>query len=150
MTRPPRRVVTGHTADGHSTIVSDGPAPSRIDLDGIAINEQWIIDSSPPPLDELVNRSDERDFSLEPLPGGIKCSLVRLESGLPPSRSRMHETSTLDFVVVVSGEITLLMEDGETTLYPGDSVIERGTNHAWANRGSGPRVIAATMISTRT
>ncbi len=148
MQRSLRRVVTGFTPAGRSTIVADGPVPSVFDFGGHGLDEHWAIDQLPPPLDELVNPIDRRDFALEPPPGGVICRMFFMEPGLGDEQIAMHTTDTLDFLVVVSGEITLLMEEGEVTLGPGDSVIQRGTNHSWANRGSEPCLLADVMIST--
>jgi len=46
----------------------------------------------------------------------------------------MHRTETIDYGIVIEGELVLIMDEGETTVYPGDIVIQRGTNHGWANR----------------
>ena len=54
----------------------------------------------------------------------------------------MHATRTLDYAVVLSGEITLILDQGEVTLKPFDTVVQRGTNHTWENRGTEPALIA--------
>ncbi len=54
----------------------------------------------------------------------------------------MHRTSTLDYVVVLQGEIVLVLDDSEVTLRPGDVVVQRGTDHAWENRASEPARMA--------
>jgi quercetin dioxygenase-like cupin family protein len=58
----------------------------------------------------------------------------------------MHVTDTIDYVAVISGEVTLVLEDGEQVLRPGDTVVDRGVVHAWENRGIGPAVIVAVMV----
>lgn len=58
----------------------------------------------------------------------------------------MHGTDTMDWAILLSGELTLLVDDGEVTLKPFDTVIQGGTNHGWTNRGSVPAVIAAVAI----
>ncbi len=59
----------------------------------------------------------------------------------------MHQTTTLDYIVILSGEIYLMMEDTETLLKPGDIVIQRATNHAWSNRSNEPCVQLAILLS---
>ena len=59
----------------------------------------------------------------------------------------MHVTDTVDVLTVVEGEIYVVLEDTETLLRVGDSVIQRGTNHAWSNRSDRPAVLVATMMS---
>jgi mannose-6-phosphate isomerase-like protein (cupin superfamily) len=58
----------------------------------------------------------------------------------------MHKTNSIDYLVVISGEMSMVMEDGETHLKPGDCIVQRGTNHAWVNRSESPCLIAAVLI----
>lgn len=58
----------------------------------------------------------------------------------------MHKTKTVDYIILLSGEITMLLDEGEVDLKPFDTVIQRGTNHAWINRGSEPALFAAILI----
>lgn len=58
----------------------------------------------------------------------------------------MHQTPTLDYIIILSGELYLIMEEGETLLKPGDIVIQRGTNHAWSNRSNEPCIQLAVLI----
>jgi quercetin dioxygenase-like cupin family protein len=58
----------------------------------------------------------------------------------------MHRTRTVDYVVLLSGEITLLLDEGEVTLKPFDVVVQRGTSHAWSNRGNQPALLAIAMV----
>jgi mannose-6-phosphate isomerase-like protein (cupin superfamily) len=55
--------------------------------------------------------------------------------GLPPRHPMMHRTRSVDYAVVISGEIELMLDDSEVTLKPGDVVVQQATNHAWINRG---------------
>lgn len=57
-----------------------------------------------------------------------------------------HRTATIDYIIMISGELTLLLEDGEHAIRPGNVVVQRGTSHAWVNRGSGPALFVAVMI----
>ena len=61
----------------------------------------------------------------------------------------MHKTKTVDYIILLEGELTLLMEEGEVDLKPFDVVIQRGTNHSWINKGSKPALIAAVMIDAK-
>jgi uncharacterized cupin superfamily protein len=58
----------------------------------------------------------------------------------------MHQTKTVDYVILLSGEVTLLLDRGEVKLKPFDVVVQRGTNHAWINKGREPALIAAVLI----
>lgn len=61
----------------------------------------------------------------------------------------MHETKTLDYIVILSGEIYLILEEGETLLKPGDIVIQRGTNHAWSNRSDENCIQLAILLEAK-
>ena len=58
----------------------------------------------------------------------------------------MHKTRTVDYIVLLSGEVTMLMDEGEVDLNPGDVVVQRGTNHAWVNRTEQPAVLVAVLV----
>jgi quercetin dioxygenase-like cupin family protein len=58
-----------------------------------------------------------------------------------------HKTSTVDYIIVLKGEIYALMDEGETLLKPGDILIQRGTNHSWSVRGNEPCIVAAVLVS---
>ena len=58
----------------------------------------------------------------------------------------MHRTETVDYAIVLSGEIVAIMDEGETLLHAGDVLIQRGTNHAWANRSQAPARVAFVLI----
>ena len=61
----------------------------------------------------------------------------------------MHKTETVDYAIILSGEITAVMDEGETVMRAGDILIQRGTNHAWANRSGEPCRIAFVLIDGR-
>lgn len=147
MPRERQRIVTGINDQGRSTIVSSGPAPARFVGAGgeIVVEDLWLVNQIPPPLDETENPIDSQPYTLEPPPGGVKFGLFATQ----PRSGPMHLTETLDFIVIISGEIYLVMEEGEVLLHPGDTVIQRGTNHSWDNRSDGECVLAGVLISSR-
>ena len=61
----------------------------------------------------------------------------------------MHKTSTVDYIIVLKGEITAIMEAGEKLLRPGDILVQRGTNHSWSVRGNEPCIVAAVLVSAK-
>ncbi|RAJ06501.1 Cupin domain-containing protein [Chitinophaga skermanii] len=69
-----------------------------------------------------------------------------IEAPIGQPHPLMHETATLDYIVILSGTLYLIMEEGETLLQPGDIVIQRGTNHAWSNRSDQPVIQLAVLI----
>lgn len=122
-----RRVVTGLDAAGRSCFVHDDPVPPATATVGLA----WATTAipadnaapSPPPSDPIGMMHA----------GGA----VFLVITAPPGHfAPMHTTETIDFLTVVSGEITLITEDGEKVLRAGDVCIDRGIVHAWRNDGA--------------
>jgi len=71
------------------------------------------------------------------------------KKGLPPRHPMMHRTRTLDYAIVISGEIDMLLDDGEVHLKAGDVVVQQATNHAWVNRGKEPCRIAFILMDSQ-
>jgi quercetin dioxygenase-like cupin family protein len=132
----PRRIVTGHDEAGRSVVLSDGPNPKTFDVGTAAFHEVWITDATPTPIPASEPDPTDRPVRVPPPPGGV---LVRYTEMAPDAESPMHRTETLDVGVVLDGETWLLLDDGsETLMRTGDAVVQRGTNHAWANRSERP------------
>ena len=139
MTGTARRVVTGHDADGKSVVISDGPPPQNHPMTGDAIGadfvEMWSTPEAVPPLTSLpAAEPNDRAFTIMPPTG----HLIRIIDIYPPhmggTKTVMHRTRTLDYAIVISGEIVLHLSDSEVVLGPGEVVVQRGTDHAWENR----------------
>lgn len=135
----PRRVVTGHDASGKSVVLSDG-APEQPHATcgpslGADFFEMWNTPSAVPVLTSVESREPaEREVTIMPVTG----HLVRIIDIYPPhaggKRTVMHRTQTLDYGVVIEGEIVLILDDSEVTLKKSDMIVQRGTLHAWENR----------------
>ena len=176
MATPIRRIVTGKDASGKAIALIDGVAGSvhrRAEM-GVTNTLLWVTDSAPADLSGQEDAA-ARKVGVPPPPGGTIFRVVefapqqeitadyetRLKAiqtiGLAPegpARERprdpaMHRTRTIDYAVVLSGEIDMLLDDSEVHLKAGDVVIQRGTNHAWVNRGSEPCRIAAILVDAR-
>lgn len=136
----PRRVVTGHDANGVSVVVSDGIVPVHrvMPQDGVGFYEIWETESSPAPILPVEpSEPTERTLRVPPQPNGTKIRINEFFPGFvgPHGRqSPMHRTETIDYGIVLEGEIVLILDDSEVTLRAGDIAIQRGTDHAWANR----------------
>ena len=139
-----KRVVTGVDARGQSIVVSAGPVPTITTAERHRTEEQWVIQELPPALDEEVNAADTPDHPLWPATGGAIFRIVAFGKGDGP----MHVTDTIDFVVILAGEVYLVMEEGEVLLTAGDTVIQRATKHAWENRSDQECVLAGVLIGT--
>ena len=169
-----RRVVTGHDADGKAVFVSDGPvAPvTTALLPGAEFHQLWGADAAPrfPDRGDLpahhtyfppVGWFRFGHFTLPPAGGpglspdlDIAAALADMEEKLPgmtahmePDTPGMHTTATVDFEVVLSGTVSLELDDGAmVTLEAGDTVVQNGTRHRWSNPGTEPAVLAAILI----
>jgi len=136
MPEVPRRIVTGHDASGRSVVLSDGPTPKTLDIGSAAFHEVWITAQTPVEIAAEEPEPTDRPVRTPPPPNGV---MVRFTEMAPGAESPMHRTETVDVGVVLEGETWLLLDDGsETRVGPGDAVVQRGTNHAWANRSDRP------------
>lgn len=147
----PRRIVTGHDADGVSVVVSDGPVPVTKELpqDGVAFHEVWLTAPAP----AAIHAGDEDptigDVTVPPPSQGTR---IRINEFMPGHldekglQSPVHRTESIDYGIVLEGEITLLLDDSEVTAHAGDIVVQRGTDHAWANRGEQTARVAFVLI----
>lgn len=161
---PVRRVVTGHDDQGCAIILSDGPAPNHWSSDlipGFGATVPWLTQG---PIDHVSDEDPATaDADLPSFPGPGE-TILRIadfppdsvypdeadsvifseidgqeeaEAGAEHSNGKhfwFHRTDSLDYAVVLDGEITLLVDEGETTLRAGDVAVQRATSHAWSNR----------------
>jgi hypothetical protein len=172
MLRPIRRVVTGHDRRGKSVIASDGPSPHVLTIPGrtdFGLTNLWVTDTTPADNQGSADAA-ARPVVLEPPPGGTIFRVVEFppdraaggfdrkaafaamgaDRAMDPDASRhpgMHKTATVDYAIVLSGEIWALMDEGETRLAAGDCLVQRGTNHAWSNRSDAPCLVAFILVS---
>jgi quercetin dioxygenase-like cupin family protein len=149
-----RRVVTGVDDDGRSTFQSDGDA-----FGGDARAEVWLTHPALG-LGAVVDPQFGTGV-LEPPAGGtvFRVFHVPTDAQMREAMSRstvegveadgFHTTQTVDYVMVLDGEVSLELDNGEVLLKPGDCVVQRGTRHAWRNRTDGPVKMMAVMVSTR-
>jgi mannose-6-phosphate isomerase-like protein (cupin superfamily) len=148
----PRRVVTGHTPDGVSVVVADGPVAVRRDLpaSGVAFYEIWNTDASPAPINaQEPDEPTQRTLRVPPAPRGTKIRINEFAPGHLDGlglQSPVHRTETVDYGIVLSGEIFLVLDDSEVRLTAGDVVVQRGTDHAWANRSGQPCRVAFILL----
>jgi naringenin degradation protein FdeH len=128
----PRRIVTGHDRDGRSVVLSDGPVPKSHSIPSATFHELWNTKETPAPVLPVEPREPtDRPLVTPPDRDGTIIRIVDLEPG---SRSPMHRTETIDYGIVLEGEVVLVLDDGsETRLSKGDVVVQRGTEHAWVN-----------------
>lgn len=134
-----RRVVTGLNAQGKSCVVLDGAVPRH----GPAANLVW---RNALPADNLGAADAAVPYAMAHLHDGqANFILTELPPG-PSGEAFMHATDTIDYLVMISGEVVLVVETGEVTLRPGDFVVDRGVVHGWRNDGAVPAVFASVTI----
>jgi len=138
-----RRIVTAHDASGRSMVGSDSfidAQPGKMQP-AIAITNLWL-NTLPPALDGADPAP--QDFPMLPSNSGAVFRILELMPGTAP---HMHKTSTIDYIVVLAGTLSMLLDDGtELAMKPHDVMIQRGTVHGWANRGSEPCRFATVVI----
>lgn len=150
--RVPRRIVTGHDAQGASVVVSDAPVPVTRELpdDGVAFHEVWTTDSTPAPIRAEAEDPTAGAITVPPPARGTR---IRINEFLPGHlddrglQSPVHRTESIDYGIVLEGEITLILDDSEVTARAGDIVVQRGTDHAWANRADSIARVAFILVS---
>jgi quercetin dioxygenase-like cupin family protein len=144
----PRRVVTGHDAEGRSVVLADGPAPKSHAIPGATFHELWNTAAAPAPIAPAEPREPtDRPLVTPPDPNGTIVRIVDLD---PRSQSPLHRTESVDYGIVLAGEVTLVLDDGsETALHAGDVVVQRGTDHAWVNETDKPARMAFVLVDGR-
>jgi quercetin dioxygenase-like cupin family protein len=145
--RPPiRRVVTGHDANNVAKAMIDAPATNeRRPPSGLVSTLIWCTDRTPceMPVGTQFEDMGARRIGTPPPPNGTRFAVIDFPPGCPSS---MHRTETIDYVIVISGEIEMDMDDSTVKLKAGDVMVQRGTNHAWANRSDQPARVAFVLI----
>jgi mannose-6-phosphate isomerase-like protein (cupin superfamily) len=167
-----RRIVTGHDDTGKAIVEIDGIAPNKKVRPGAGFVSSllWVTDETPARLDTRTDRAD-RTIGVPPPPGGSILRVVDfppvtaeaeamdqaalLQSmgvdhhspeGKAARHAYMHRTRSVDYAIVLEGEIDMLMDDSEVHMKAGDFLIQQGTNHAWVNRSSSTCRIAFVLI----
>ena len=167
-----RRIVTGHNEEGRSVITLDGPPARSIGEDVGGLFELWNTDGNNIISTDNVDRADAdiilsppiggtkfRYFQINPLPEGVPDEMMqeiaadafekigaahhRVDTSKHPA---MHKTDTIDYIILLKGDVTLILDEEEVSLKPFDVVVQRGTNHAWVNNGTEPALLIAVLI----
>jgi mannose-6-phosphate isomerase-like protein (cupin superfamily) len=165
-----RRVVTGLDEKNHSVVLFDTRMPLKPVAPGIVATNFWITDSYPPGLSK--EDPSARPIGVAPPDNGTKFRVVEFApldqateakmppamlmkgitnapaKGIPVTHPLMHRTRSLDYAVILSGEIDMMLDDTSVHLRQGDVIVQQATNHAWINRGTLPcRILFVLMDS---
>ena len=167
MARTFRRVVTGHDKNGVATVISDSEATcilQRPNRPGVTLTNLWQHEKMPAKMERHDDPVDG-PLILQPPENGAVFRIVQFDPENPDELAKldgqsafaemgaadkivvnarhpfMHRTDSLDYSVVLSGEIYMMMDEEEYLLKAGDVVVQQGTNHAWSNRGTEPCLI---------
>jgi quercetin dioxygenase-like cupin family protein len=142
-----RRVVTGHDNDGKAVLKIDALCCDfkQARPNGFVYNV-WTTDTHPANNDGDAD-AGQRPGSFTMVPNGTVFRILDFHPGVA---KRTHRTDTIDYIVVMSGEIDMELETGEEVhLRAGDVMVQRGTVHNWINRGSAPCVIAIVLVQAK-
>ena len=169
-----RRIITGHNAEGKSVITIDGPPARSLSENEGGLYELWNTDGNEINTLDETDRADSevllsppvggtkfRYFQINPTPEGVPADLIeaataaafekmgaahhRVDTTRHPA---MHKTKTIDYIILLKGDVTLLLDEEEVDLKPFDVVVQRGTNHAWVNNGSETALFIAVLIDS--
>jgi hypothetical protein len=171
-----RRIVTGHDSDGKAVVISDGAPPRVVDVSGrgTRFHEVWRTTETPARIERARAEPLDEALTLPPPKNGVRIRVVDFPPETPdllnvePAMAKtlfaqigaehaatagegaphpfMHRTETVDYGIVLEGEITLVLDKGETLCRAGDIIVQNGTNHAWANRSGKPARMAFVLI----
>jgi mannose-6-phosphate isomerase-like protein (cupin superfamily) len=166
-----RRVVTTVDKDGKAVVLFDGENPHKEirPLRGNISRALWATNTAPAKMQGPLDRAEGVKMT-SPVNGGtvfriidyppmkpehenldVNARMHELKDeaaikGLPPRHPFMHRTRSVDYAIVLSGEIDMLLDDSEVHLKAGDVLIQQGTNHAWINRGTEVCRIAFVLV----
>ena len=169
-----RRIVTGQNGKGKSIDAIDGPPARSIGEDVGGLFELWNTDGNEVISTDVIDRADDeiilsppvggtkfRYFQINPLPEGVPEDMLqeiaadafekvgaahhRVDTSKHPA---MHKTETVDYIILLKGDVTLILDEEEIDIKPFDVVVQRGTNHAWVNNGTEPALLIAVLIDS--
>ncbi len=163
-----RRIITGHDANGRSVVAIEGPpgreqgslreiwnvagsvvdsrdhfdrGADKVNLSPVAngSNFRWYI---VPPADDSISDEELGKIVAERF-AALGATHERPDTSRHPA---MHKTKTIDYIILLSGRVTLLLDEDERDLKPFDVVVQQGTNHAWVNKSKEPALLCAILI----
>jgi hypothetical protein len=167
-----RRVVTKLDDSGKAVVMFDGRVPLSGERPPNFVANMWVTDRSLPDFSWSTDRGKTKTGIAPPKSGTVLRivefapepeAVARMDmntmmrvvgasapaKGLPPRHPMMHRTRTLDYAIIMSGEIDMLLDEGEVHLRAGDVLVQQATNHAWVNRGKDPARVAFILMDSQ-
>jgi quercetin dioxygenase-like cupin family protein len=140
-----RRVITGHDATGRAVVKIDEVSKNaRVGRPGAMVCNIWTTDASP------ASNDGDADEGLRPVGTTLKHGTIfRILEFAPGLAARNHRTDSIDYIVVMSGEIDMELDDSRVHLKAGDVMVQRGTIHNWVNNGTAPCVLAVILVDAK-
>ena len=169
-----RRIITGNNKDGKSIVMIDGKPSRTIDEDVGGLFEIWntagsdinsLSDKDLADIDIILspieNGTKFRYFAIHPTPEGFPKDKLEAAAAIAfekigaaheridtSKHHAMHQTKTIDYIILLKGDVTLILDEDEVQLKPFNVVVQRGTNHAWVNNGTEPALLIAVLIDS--
>ncbi len=146
---PIRRVITGHDGKNVAKVIHEGPAANtKTPRQGVASTLMWCTDAMPADIavGEKAEDMGARLLGTPPPENGSRFIVMEFAPGVA---SEMHRTETIDYIVMLAGEIDMDMDETTVKLRAGDIIVQRGTNHAWINRGTEPARLAIVLLDAK-
>jgi quercetin dioxygenase-like cupin family protein len=142
---PVRRVVTGHDANGVAKVLWDEPITKIKTGKSGLLTHLWNTKATPADIraGESIDDPGAEEHITAPPAGGSRFVVIDYPPG---NNGAMHRTETIDYIIVLTGEIDMVMDDSTVKLRAGDTMIQRGTNHAWFNRGTENARVAFVLV----
>jgi quercetin dioxygenase-like cupin family protein len=147
--KPIRRIVTGHDKKNVAKVIDDGPAKNtKTPREGVSSTLMWCSDEMPADIaiGEDAEDMGARMLGTAPPVNGTRFIVMEFAPGVS---SEMHRTETIDYIAVLAGEMDMDMDDSTVKLKAGDIMVQRGTNHAWANRSKARARVAFVLVDAK-
>jgi naringenin degradation protein FdeH len=142
---PIRRIITGHEGDVAKVLIDAPASNAKFPSPGTVSTLIWCTDGAPAtiPVGTAIDDMGARILGTAPPAKGTRFAVIDFSPGNKP---HMHRTETVDYVICLEGEIDMDMDESTVTMRAGDIMVQRGTNHAWANRGTSRARVAFVLI----
>jgi quercetin dioxygenase-like cupin family protein len=140
-----RRVITGHDANGKAKVLIDETVSNvKVGRPGAIVHAIWTTEGFP------ASNDGDADAGARPvgttLENGTICRVIRFDPGV---QARNHRTDSIDYVIVLDGEIDMELDDETVHIKAGDVLVQRGTIHNWINRGPNPCTVCVVLIAAK-